>query len=123
EPIPRDAFNQVVPGLSPALSELIADPIRLGRAIAELGRFALARLDIRARTIQVHRLIQALVRDELPEAEQGRLRHEVHLLLANYTSVDPNDAVNWDTYLNALGHAGPRSEERRVGKECRKRAW
>ncbi|MFS2291694.1 MAG: FxSxx-COOH system tetratricopeptide repeat protein, partial [Actinomadura sp.] len=107
EPIPRDAFNKVVPGLSPMLSELIADPIRLGRAIAELGRFALARLDIRARTIQVHRLIQALVRDELPEAEQGRLRHEVHLLLANYTSKDPNDAANRETYLNALGHLGP----------------
>lgn len=107
EPIPRDAFNQVVPGLSPALSELIADPIRLGRAIAELGRFALARLDIRARTIQVHRLIQALVRDELPEADQDRLRHEVHLLMANYTPDQPADATTWDKYLNALGHLGP----------------
>ena len=107
EPIPRDAFNKVVPGLSPQLSELIADPIRLGRAIAELGRFALARLDIPARTIQVHRLIQALVRDELSEEDQDRLRHEVHLLLANYTPDDPNDSVNWERYLNALAHFGP----------------
>ena len=107
EPIPRDAFSRVLPGLSPKLAELIADPIRLGRAIAELGRFALAKLDIRARTIQVHRLIQALVRDELSEAEQDRLRHEVHLLLANYAASDPNDSANWDKYLNALGHIEP----------------
>lgn len=107
EPIPRDAFSKVVPGLSPQLANLIEDPIRLGRAIGELGRFALARLDIPARTIQVHRLIQALVRDELPEAEQDRLRHEVHLLLAGYTPSDPSNANSWNTYLNALGHFGP----------------
>ncbi|MFA1539805.1 FxSxx-COOH system tetratricopeptide repeat protein [Actinomadura monticuli] len=107
EPIPRDAFSRVVPGLSKQLSDLIADPIRLGRAIGELGRFALARLDIPARTLQVHRLIQALVRDELQESEQERLRHEVHLLLANYTPQTPGDASNWDIYLNALGHLGP----------------
>lgn len=107
EPIPRDAFNKVVPGLSPEISNLIVDPIRLGRAIAELGRFALAKLDIPARTIQVHRLIQALVRDELQDAEQGRLRHEVHLLLAAYTLSDPKDANNWDTYRIALNHLGP----------------
>ncbi|TDC48120.1 tetratricopeptide repeat protein [Actinomadura sp. KC345] len=107
EPIPRDAFSKVVPGLSPRLAELISDKIRLGRAIGELGRFALARLDIPARTIQVHRLIQALVRDELDQAEHDRLRHEVHLLLAKYTPEDPGDVANWDTYLNALGHLGP----------------
>ncbi|TDC67539.1 tetratricopeptide repeat protein [Actinomadura sp. GC306] len=107
EPIPRDAFNKVIPGLSPELSKLIADPIRLGRAIGELNRFALARLDVPARTIQVHRLIQALIRDELPAAEQDRLRHEVHLLLTEYTPEDPGDAANWTGYLNALGHLGP----------------
>lgn len=107
EPIPRDAFSKVIPGLSTELSALLADPIRLGRAIGELGRFALARLDLPARTIQVHRLIQALVRDELSETEQRRLRHEVHLLLAAYTPDDPNDAKNWPFYLNALGHVGP----------------
>ncbi|HXA63280.1 MAG TPA: FxSxx-COOH system tetratricopeptide repeat protein, partial [Streptosporangiaceae bacterium] len=66
EPIPRDAFSRPPAGLSPQLADLIGDRIRLSRAIGELGRYALARLDIPGRTIQVHRLIQALVRDELP---------------------------------------------------------
>ncbi|XRQ11315.1 FxSxx-COOH system tetratricopeptide repeat protein [Actinomadura welshii] len=122
EPIPRDAFSTVISGLSPQLSELIADPIRLGRAIGELGRFALARLDIPARTMQVHRLIQALVREELPEPEQVRLRHEVHLLLAAYTRVDPNDAGNWNLYLNALGHLGPADIAQNQAPEVRQLA-
>ncbi|MFB4297730.1 FxSxx-COOH system tetratricopeptide repeat protein [Actinomadura sp. NTSP31] len=107
EPIPRDSFSKGVPGLSRQLSDLIRDPIRLSRAIGELGRFALARLDIPARTIQVHRLIQALVRDELPEKEQQRLRHEVHLLLAGYAPRDPNDSANWTKFVNVLGHFEP----------------
>ncbi|MBD2897347.1 FxSxx-COOH system tetratricopeptide repeat protein [Spirillospora sp. NPDC000708] len=107
EPIPRDSFSKVVPGLSPGLTTLIRDPIKLSRAIGELGRFALARLDIPARTIQVHRLIQALVRDEVSEADQERLRHEVHLLLAAYTPPNPNDSSNWGKFLNALGHMEP----------------
>ncbi|WP_307800928.1 FxSxx-COOH system tetratricopeptide repeat protein [Actinomadura violacea] len=107
EPIPRDAFSKALPGLSPQLSKLLKDPIRLGRAIGELGRFALARLDIPARTIQVHRLIQALVRDEMPEAEHERLRHEVHLLLAGYTPETPTDSSNWPRFLNTLGHLEP----------------
>ncbi|RKS76533.1 tetratricopeptide repeat protein [Actinomadura pelletieri DSM 43383] len=107
EPIPRDVFRMTTSKLSAPLLDLISDPIRLSRAVGELGRFALARLDVQARTIQVHRLIQALVRDELPEEEQKRLRHEVHLLLANYLPSIPNAASNWPQYQNALGHIGP----------------
>ncbi|WP_233525900.1 FxSxx-COOH system tetratricopeptide repeat protein [Actinomadura spongiicola] len=107
EPIPRDVFRMTASKLSRPLSELVRDPIRLSRAVGELGRFALARLDVQARTIQVHRLIQSLVRDGLPQDEQRRLRNEVHLLLADYTPSNPNLASNWPSYLNALGHIGP----------------
>jgi tetratricopeptide (TPR) repeat protein len=107
EPIPRDVFTKSKAGLSPQLAELLSERIRLNNAIGHLGRFALARLDIQARTIQVHRLIQALVREELPQVEQERFRHEVHLLLTNYTPKDPDNPRNWPRYLNILGHFGP----------------
>jgi len=107
EPIPRDAFNLPPAGLSPQIAELIANPIRLSKAIGELGRYALARLDIQGRTIQVHRLIQALVRNELPPAEQQRIRDEVHLLLAGYTPQDSDNQENWPKFFNLLGHIGP----------------
>ncbi|MFC6883329.1 FxSxx-COOH system tetratricopeptide repeat protein [Actinomadura yumaensis] len=107
EPIPRDAFSQPRAGIGAELSGLIADPIGLSRAIGELGRYALARLDIPGRTIQVHRLIQALLRDELLPAEQARMRHAVHLLLAGYAPSDPRDPANWPRYANLLGHIAP----------------
>ncbi|WP_304455358.1 FxSxx-COOH system tetratricopeptide repeat protein [Nocardiopsis sp. YSL2] len=82
EPIPRDIFFPVEGGrVRPAMAELMADPIRLGRAIAQLGRYALIRLDAN-RTIQVHRLIQALVRDDIPSTEHDLIRAEVWSLMS-----------------------------------------
>jgi hypothetical protein len=82
EPIPRDIFFPIEGGqVRPELADLLADPIRLGRAIAQLGRYALIRLDAN-RTIQVHRLIQALVRDDIPAEEHQTIRAEVWSLMS-----------------------------------------
>lgn len=107
EPIPREAIGKAPEGLRPELAALISDPIRLGRAFGELGRYALARLDIPARTIQVHRLVQKLVQDELSPEEQGQIQHEVHLLLAAYNAGDPEDNTRWKSYSGLLGHLAP----------------
>ena len=45
EPIPRDLFPRGAQALTSPLGALLADPIRLARAVRELGRFALVRLD------------------------------------------------------------------------------
>jgi tetratricopeptide (TPR) repeat protein len=107
EPIPRDAFGQPRLKLSEPLAGLVRDPILLSRVIGELGRYALARLDIPNRTIQVHRLIQALLREELQPDEQRRMRDEVHLLLAGYAPNDPYEPSNWKRYSELLGHIVP----------------
>jgi tetratricopeptide (TPR) repeat protein len=107
EPIPRDAFSQPGLELGAELSGLISDPIRLSRMIGELGRYALARLDIPARTLQVHRLIQALLRDEISPEEQQRMRDEVHTLLSGYAPSDPYDPTNWPRFSGLLGHVVP----------------
>ncbi|GLY81605.1 FxSxx-COOH system tetratricopeptide repeat protein [Actinoallomurus iriomotensis] len=107
EPIPREAIGKAPPGLRPEVAGLISDPIRLGRAVGELGRYALARLDIPGRTIQVHRLVQKLVQDELSPEEQEQIQHEVHLLLAAYNAGDPDDDTSWPKYGDLLGHLAP----------------
>lgn len=107
EPIPRDAFSQPRAKVGDRLGSLIANPIRLSRVIGELGRYALARIDMEDRTIQVHRLIQALVREEIPADEQERMREEVHLLLSGYAPSNPYEPVNWNRYATLLGHITP----------------
>ena len=107
EPIPRDVFRRGVPATGSHLSQVLSDPILLARAIRDLGRFALASIDPTTRTIQVHRLIQALLRDDLSSEEQRKFRHEVHLLLAGATPGDPNDEGQWPRFSELVAHIGP----------------
>src|SRR5262249_20651217 len=62
EPIPRVVFESMteVQLAESKLSELLSNPILLGKAIGVLARFALIRIDVDSRTISVHRLVQAL---------------------------------------------------------------
>ncbi|MFG1704818.1 FxSxx-COOH system tetratricopeptide repeat protein [Nonomuraea sp. M3C6] len=108
EPIPRDLFRrgnktQGAVRIGPILS----DPLLLSRAFGELNRFALLKVDSTAGTVQVHRLIQALLRDSVDEEERGEIRHEVHLLLAGGAPVDPDDTTRWRAFRELLPHFEP----------------
>jgi tetratricopeptide (TPR) repeat protein len=107
EPIPRDVFGQPRLTMGEPLAGLMRNPILLSQVIGELGRYALARLDVPNRTIQVHRLIQALLREELLLDEQQRMRDAVHLLLSGYAPDDPYEPDNWKRYSELLGHVVP----------------
>lgn len=103
-PIPLEVFHEIGDA---RLAGLLADPILLSGAIRELGRYALVRIDEPSGTIQVHRLIQALARDELDPAEQSRYRHAVHLLLAGAAPDDPDAPWGWPRYSELLAHIAP----------------
>ena len=106
-PIPLEVLERGRYVLSPPLQSTLKDPILLGRAIRALGRYALARIDNYRRTIEVHRIIQRLIRDELAEESQHRIRHGVHMLLAAADPGDPDDPENWQQYEELLAHVGP----------------
>ncbi|MCK2217844.1 FxSxx-COOH system tetratricopeptide repeat protein [Actinomadura sp. ATCC 31491] len=108
EPIPRAVFYPVEGPLRPVIAELLADPIRLSRAIARLGKYALVRIEAESgeRTLQVHRLIQALLREELDRATQEEIRSEVHTLLIGAAPQPPDEPANWPRYDALLGHVG-----------------
>ncbi|MEV2275358.1 FxSxx-COOH system tetratricopeptide repeat protein [Nocardiopsis sp. NPDC049922] len=108
DPIPRDLFFPVEGGrVRPELAELMADPIRLSRAIGQLGRYALVRLDNANRTIQVHRLIQALLREELDQPTQDSIRTEVWALLSASAPESRTDPAAQARYQELLPHVGP----------------
>ncbi|MFB9251482.1 FxSxx-COOH system tetratricopeptide repeat protein [Sphaerisporangium melleum] len=108
DPIPRDLFRR---GNRTAdidhMRHILSDTILLSRALAELGRFALVGVDSDAGTVQVHRLIQALVRDSLDEPQRQEFRREVHLLLAEGAPADPEDTTKWRSFADLVPHVGP----------------
>jgi hypothetical protein len=105
EPISRTIFTGVrnIPA-SPELEQILADPIELGRAVREINRYSLARIDHRTNTLQLHRLVQLVLRNKLEPDDQVRMQHIAHLLLA---SRDPREAYvieNWPVYAELLPH-------------------
>jgi tetratricopeptide (TPR) repeat protein len=60
----------------------LQESLMLGRVIREIARFALAKVDQVSNSIQIHRLVQAVIRSQLTEEEQRAARHVVHTVLA-----------------------------------------
>lgn len=104
EPIKRDLFKAGRHVLGPDVRRDLGDPILVGRATRELGRYALARVDSHRNTLQVHRLIQRLIREEMQPDEASTMRHEVQLLLAEADPGEPDNPVNWPRYDELLAH-------------------
>ena len=121
EPIPRDVFRARVVQ-RPQLAELLSKPIRLSQAIGELGRYALLRVDLDSRTVQVHRLIQALVREALPPAEQEEIRADVHQLLVGALPQNPDEATYWESFRNLVAHLEPTELETSTDDDVRSMA-
>lgn len=106
-PIPLDLLDRGRYVLDPPLRDTLRDPILMSRAIRALGRYSLARIDNLRRTLEVHRIIQRLIRDEVDAVDQFAMRHDVHLLLAASDPGDPDDIENWTKYAELLAHADP----------------
>ena len=107
EPIPVDVFRRSTLGAGPRLGTILADPILRTQIIRMLGRFALGRIDSTNRTIQVHRLVQSLLREDLDDDDQQAFMHEVHLLLAGAAPADPVAESTWPRYYELVAHVGP----------------
>ncbi|MFI9766345.1 FxSxx-COOH system tetratricopeptide repeat protein [Streptomyces sp. NPDC052415] len=105
EAISRNLFSGR-PGapITPELDAVLRDPIRLGQAIREIGRYSLARFDIRANTLQMHRLVQTALISRMTEAEQRRMRQGIHLLLSANDPNDPHNAAHWPRYGELYAH-------------------
>ena len=102
EPIPLEVFQRVTKGVETQVGELIADPILMAQATKELARLALVRID--RRTIGVHRLVQALLRDDLSQADSDVYRHDVHLILAASSPKDAGNSAMWPRYKELVAH-------------------
>ncbi|MEJ3743668.1 FxSxx-COOH system tetratricopeptide repeat protein [Actinomycetes bacterium KLBMP 9797] len=105
EPIPMrlvnsERFVEVLLPLDPSLNE----PLLQGRLVQEVGRYALASVDTGHTSIQLHRLVQAVIRDRLPEAERVANRRHVHEILAAANPKAPDEPADWEDYRQLRLH-------------------
>ena len=68
--IPEEIISKKIADLSPGLRIIATDPIKLNEAIEELLKFSLVRRDPNARTLTLHRLVQAALQDEMDKDTQ-----------------------------------------------------
>ena len=115
EPIPRNVFRRGARPTGTQVAEVISNPILMASAIRELGRYALVTLD--GSSVRVHRLIQALLRDELTEEQRAGYRHEAHLILAAAAPANPDDAKSWSRFEELLPHVNSESTELHKSRE------
>ncbi|WP_052721099.1 FxSxx-COOH system tetratricopeptide repeat protein [Actinoplanes rectilineatus] len=88
----------------PELAAALRDPIQLGRAIREINRYALARIDHAKNTIQMHRLVQAVLIERMTPEERFAMRHSAHQLLAASNPQQPLDRERWPVYAELYPH-------------------
>ncbi|BBC36696.1 hypothetical protein SGFS_079900 [Streptomyces graminofaciens] len=97
----RDELRKVDPKLQ--------DSLMLGRVIREIANFALANVDQVGKSMQIHRLVQAVIRSQLSEEEQEHARHVVHSVLAAARPDDDeptDDPYTWPIFAAIWPHLG-----------------
>ncbi|HEX5404507.1 MAG TPA: FxSxx-COOH system tetratricopeptide repeat protein [Pseudonocardiaceae bacterium] len=105
EPITRSLFSGVRGvSVSPELDAALRDPMRLSRAIRDINRYGLAKIDHRSDTLLLHRLVQMVLRNRMTPQHRAEMRHGAHLLLANLDPNDPSSSKVWPRYQDVLSH-------------------
>ncbi|CCK29233.1 NB-ARC domain-containing protein [Streptomyces davaonensis JCM 4913] len=105
DPISRSIFSGLGGStIDPELDRALNDPMRLARAVREINRYSLARIDHRTNSIEMHRLVQAVLIHRMTPEEQNRMRNGAHTLLAAADPKGPNQSANWTRYAELYGH-------------------
>jgi hypothetical protein len=99
-----DAMATALLAYDPRLSDRLAR----GSLVQHLNQLALVKLDSHAHTITIHRLVQALVRDRMTDAELGDARRQVHrVLVAARPRLDVDEPSSWPRYRTIWPHLEP----------------
>ncbi|GAB7050436.1 hypothetical protein JCM9534A_55620 [Catenuloplanes indicus JCM 9534] len=99
----RAAKNSAV---SQPLGSVLRDSIKLNRTIRALRQYGLAKVG-GDQAIQVHRLVQLVIREGLSEDLAEQSRRNAHAILAAANPEAPGNRENWSTYALIEPHLQP----------------
>jgi len=102
EPIPLRLFSAHPELLDEPLRTAAADPDTLDDVLGAVVGLSLARRH--ADSFQLHRLVQAVIRQRLTPAQQQNTADRVLALLAGGHPGTPNDPANWKWYAQLAPH-------------------
>ncbi|WP_422752376.1 FxSxx-COOH system tetratricopeptide repeat protein [Micromonospora sp. WMMD708] len=108
EPVPTDLVITIARHadlqleiLAP-LAQIVDKPLQRQRSISAVGASGLARVELG--TITVHRLVQAIVRDQIDPTVAAELRVRIEAALGTVDPGDPRDTVTWPQWSMLLPH-------------------
>lgn len=99
-----DGRSAVLP--SP-LDQTLRDKIQLRRALREISRYALARVDAVNDQLTVHRLVQVVLRSRLSAEQQEQTRLAAQHILAAANPGEPDTERNWPRHGELSPHIVP----------------
>lgn len=104
-------YSDETAGVLSPYDETLRDKLVLGKHVREISRFALAKVDQGNNSIQVHPLVQAVVRHGMQDRPDltDRTHHDVHKILlgARPKHGDTDDPDNWPALEEILPHVKP----------------
>ncbi|MGN9912783.1 FxSxx-COOH system tetratricopeptide repeat protein [Phytohabitans sp. LJ34] len=107
DPIPLSLLRRAGGRVPPPLGRLLAQPDLLDEAVRLVRRYGLVKLLDGGQALQVHRLVQAIVRDALPTRVRERAYHNARRLLAVANPGNPLDPLTWDMHAQIGPHLRP----------------
>ena len=102
EPVPLALFTTAADQLPEPLDSSATDTIIWRKLLADLSRSALARVD--QHSMQMHRLIQAILRDRLTLDHAAERRTLAGTILLANDPRDPDNPVTWPYWAQLLPH-------------------
>jgi tetratricopeptide (TPR) repeat protein len=86
------------------LAETLRDEIQLRRALQDIGRYALARVDPVNDQLTVHRLVQVVLRSRLDDAERRQTQLAAQRILFSANPGAPDRMSNWPRHAELSPH-------------------
>ena len=107
--IARDLiYSQGMAAVLKSYDASLSEPMVIGRVVREAGRLALLKIDSAAGQIQVHRLVQAVVRGRMTADELTAVQRDVqNILVAARPNNEVDDPESWSHYRIIWPHLGP----------------
>lgn len=110
--VPLQLFSDAANSLAEPLCSVLQQPLTPRHLLVPIGRYGLARVDNQG--IQMHRVVQAVVRDQLPPDLRERTRAQSHQILVTARPGVADDPKTWPQWASLLPHilaAGPATSE------------